>query len=465
MEQDMSMNKSIYETESIGKLISKFAIPCVISLLVNSLYNIVDQIFIGRGVGYLGNAATNVAFPFVIISMAFSFLIGDGSAAFLSLRLGQGEHKQAKKGVGSAITMIFIVGILFMIFGYIFKNPLLLLFGATEKVMPFAQDYIGIILFGLPFSMVSISLNSIIRADGSPQFAMFSMLIGAVINTILDPIFIFEFNMSVQGAAIATVIGQIVSFLVSLSYFKKFKSIKFEKSDLKIDFNISKTVLSFGISSFINQIAITVVMIVMNNSLKYYGALSQYGSEIPLSALGIVMKVNQILISVVVGIAIGSQPIIGYNYGAKNYDRVKKTLLTSVVIASFFTVTGFIMFEFFPQTIVNIFGQEDALYNEFATKCFKIFLVFCVFTGFQIISGIFFQAIGKPLKSALISLSRQIVFFVPAVLILPQILGLEGCLYAGPLADLLSFLLAFVFIILEIISLNKKHKNISEGVV
>jgi len=450
-------------TEKIGKLIAKFAIPCIVSLLVNSLYNIVDQIFIGQGVGYLGNAATNVAFPMVVISLAFSLLIGDGAAAFLSLKLGQGHKKEASIGIGNSITIVAIVGILFFIIGSIFKKPLLIAFGATENSLPMALDYVKIILIGLPFVMMSTAVNSVIRADGNPKFSMISMLTGAIINTILDPTFIFIFKWGIKGAAVATIIGQIISFFITISYLKKFKSIDFSKDVLKLDFNISKSVLSFGISSFITQIAITVVMIVMNNSLNYYGGLSEYGSDIPLSALGIVMKVNQILTSILVGTAVGSQPIVGFNYGAENYDRVKKTFAVTITIATTIAIIGFIIFMFFPQYIINIFGQENSLYNEFALKCFRIFLCFTIFNGFQIVSGIFFQAIGKPIKAAVLTLSRQVLFFIPAVIIIPKFIGLNGCLFAGPTADFLAFVLAFALIYHEMKHLTEKHEQTMRG--
>lgn len=446
-------------TEKTGKLMAKFAIPCIISMLVNSLYNIVDQIFIGQGVGYLGNAATNVAFPLVTISMAFALLIGDGAAAYFSLKLGAGERENAAKGVGSAITMLAVVGVLFFAVGMIFLVPLLNIFGATEENRSYAIEYASIILIGLPFVSVSTGLNSLIRADGSPKFAMASMLSGAILNTILDPIFIFPLQMGVKGAAIATIIGQIVGFFISVCYLKRFKSIHFHLKRLKPDFHASKTLISFGVSSFITQMAITIVIVVMNNSLTYYGALSEYGANIPLAAQGIVMKVNQIVLSVMVGIAVGSQPIIGFNYGAKNYGRVRSTYRLAVLIACCFAAVAWLCFQLIPQSIVNIFGQEDALYNDFAVKCFRIFLLFVILNAFQTVSSIFFQAIGKPMRSALLSLSRQILFFIPAVLILPTIFGLDGALYAGPTADFLAFALAFVFILFEMKHLHRMEQE------
>lgn len=459
MEQVLKKEKSPFETEPVGKLIAKFAVPCVISLLVNSLYNIVDQIFIGRGVGYLGNGATNVVFPITVIALAFALLIGDGGAAFLSLKLGEGDKKSAQKGVGNAITMVTIAGVVMLVVTLLFLRQIVGIFGVTEKLLPYALDYGYIIAIGLPFTMISTALNSMIRADGSPQFAMVSMLMGAVINTILDPIFIFPLQMGVKGAAIATIIGQIASFVVSAIYVTRFKSVQVNKESLKLYGRICGRVLGFGISSFITQISIVVVMAVTNNMLTKYGAMSKYGPEIPLTAMGIVMKVNQILISILVGIAAGSQPIIGYNYGSGNYGRVKKTLGIAVVSAELITVVAFLIFQFSPMAVISLFGSEEGLYNEFAEKCFRIFLMFCILNGFQTVAGIYLQAVGKPIKSAIVSLSRQIVFLVPMSIILPIFFGVEGVLWAGPVADGVAFILALGLIGFELKQLNRGKKS------
>lgn len=459
LENRIEEKKSPFETEKIIKLVSKFALPCVISLVVNALYNIVDQIFIGQGVGYIGNAATNVVFPLTVIAMAFAVLIGDGTAAFLSLRLGEGKKEGASRGVGNALILISIVGVLFLFLGIVLKEQLLTLFGVTQAVHDLAFNYMKYIVIGLPFMMVVTMLNSVIRADGSPRYAMVSMLSGAILNIVLDYLFLFRFSMGVEGAAIATVIGQVVSFVISILYLRKFKTVDLNKQTIKPNKDIIKGICSLGISSFITQMAITIVMIVMNRSLSFYGAQSIYGSEIPLSALGIVMKVNQILISIIVGIGIGSQPIIGFNYGSKNYTRVKKTYFTAIGIVTIATTMGLVLFEVFPQMIVNLFGQEEGLYNEFALKCFRIFLMLCICNGVQITSGIFFQAIGKPLKSIIISLSRQILFFVPLALFLPKFFDIDGLLYAGPVADGVAFLVAGFLIFFEMKKIERLEKQ------
>lgn len=449
MEQAVSQSKSPFATEPIGRLIVKFAVPCVISLLVNSLYNIVDQIFIGWGVGYLGNGATNVVFPITIIALALSMMIGDGGAAYLSLKLGEGDVASAKKGVGNAIVMVPAVSILLLVVFLIFIDPILTLFGATEALRPYALEYGCIIGIGLPFTMIPTALNSMIRADGSPKYAMFSMVLGAVINTVFDPIFIFVLHMGVQGAAIATVMGQVASFVVSIIYITRFKTFHFDKVMFRLKRRVCQNILTLGISSFITQIAITIVMALTNNLLAAYGAASVYGPEIPLTAMGIVMKVNQILISILVGIATGAQPIIGYNYGAKNFERVKKAFDIALVASEIVSVIAFLVFQFAPMSVVSVFGSEEGLYNEFAVMSFRIFLMLCPLTGFQTVAAIYLQAIGKPVKSAILSLSRQIIFFVPTIIILPLFLGVTGVLWTGPVADGLAFVLALGLILYE----------------
>ena len=454
-----------FATEKISKLIARFAIPSIVSMVVNSLYNIVDQIFIGQGVGYLGNAATNVAFPLVTICFAFALLVGDGCAAYLSLKLGAGDKESAAKGVANAIVMLGILGIFFFVMSFALMIPLLNLFGATENVLPYAIEYTQIIIIGLPFVIMSTGLNSAIRADGSPKLAMISMLSGAILNTILDPIFILVFHWGVAGAAWATIIGQVVGFFIAVFYLRHFKNIQLKKSYFKLRWKYIGHVLSLGVSSFITQMAITIVVVVMNNQLTYYGAMSSYGSDIPLSALGIVMKVNSIILSFFIGLAVGSQPIIGFNYGAKNYHRVKKCYLIAVGASLVIGVIGFCIFQFAPQSVINLFGQENELYNNFALMSFRTFLFCCILNAFQVVSSIFFQAIGKPVRATILSLSRQIIFLIPAMLILPIFLRLEGILYSGPVADTLAFVLALIFILVEMRHLNKlqcEQESLSE---
>ena len=457
MEYAVPQTQSSFATEPIGRLIVKFAVPSVIALLVNSLYNIVDQIFIGWGVGYLGNGATNIVFPITIIALALSMMIGNGGAAYLSLKMGEGEVETAKKGVGNAVTLVTIVSILLAVIFLVWIDPILTLFGATDVLRPFALEYGFIIGAGLPFMMISAAINSMIRADGSPKYAMLSMVIGAIINVILDPVFIFVFQMGVKGAAIATIIGQVASFVVSVLYMPHFKSVQLNKSSFAPCAKVSVNIVIFGLSSFITQFAITIVMALTNNLLAKYGAQSVYGAEIPLTATGIVMKVNQIMIAILLGIATGTQPIIGYNYGAKSYHRVKKALEISLIASEIVSVAAFLIFQFAPMSVVSLFGSEEGLYNEFAVKAFRIFLILCPLTGFQTIAAVYLQAVGKPVKSAILSLARQIIFFVPTALILPIFLGVEGVLWTGPVADGLAFLLSLAFLLYERNHLKRGH--------
>ena len=464
MEQAASEAHSPFATEPIGRLILKFAVPSVIALLVNSLYNIVDQIFIGWGVGYLGNGATNVVFPITIIALALSMMIGNGGAAYLSLKLGEGEGEAARKGVGNAVTLVVVVSVLLAAVFLVFIDPVLTLFGATDVLRDYALEYGWVIGLGLPFMMISAAVNSMIRADGSPKYAMGSMVIGAILNVILDPVFIFVFHMGVRGAAIATVIGQVASFLVSVVYVPRFQTVRLNTAAFRLKAKTCGNIVTFGLSSFITQFAITIVMALTNNLLAIYGASSVYGAEIPLTATGIVMKVNQIMISILLGIATGTQPILGYNYGAKRYDRVKKALELSLLASEVISVLAFLLFQFAPMSVVVLFGSEEGLYNEFAVKAFRIFLMLCPLTGFQTIAAVYLQAVGKPVKSAVLSLARQIIFFVPAALILPTFLGVEGVLWTGPVAGGLAFLLSLALLMYERRHLKKGHaRQLSAG--
>ena len=456
----MEKEENILGTEKIGKLIRKFSIPCIISLLVNSLYNIVDQIFIGWGVGYLGNGATNVVFPLTMIGLAFSLMFGDGASAYLSLKLGEKKKDEAAKGVGNALAISTIVSVLFCTITLIFLPQLLTMFGCTEALKEYALKYGYVIAIGLPFSMIGTTLNSIIRADGSPKYSMTTMLIGAVLNTILDPIFIFVFKMGVEGAAIATVISQVLVFVLNALYIKKFKSIKLNKETLKIKASVGKKVTMLGISSFINQMSIVFVMAAENNLLGKYGAESKFGSEIPITVLGIVMKISQILNSIIIGIAAGAQPIFGYNYGARKFDRVKTTLKIVLGSSVIISTTAFILFQTIPDKLISIFGSGDANYMEFACIAFRTYLMLVICNGIQIPSGIFFQAIGKSVKSAVLSLSRQILFLIPAMVTFGKLWGIDGILYAGPFADGLEFLIASTLLILEVKHLrNNENKE------
>ncbi len=456
----MENEENILGKEKIGKLIRKFSIPCIISLLVNSLYNIVDQIFIGWGVGYLGNGATNVVFPLTMIGLAFSLMFGDGASAYLSLKLGEKKKEEAGKGVANGIAMSVIIALIMCVITLGFLPQLLNVFGCTDNLREYALKYGFIIAIGLPFMMIGTTLNSIIRADGNPKYAMTSMVLGAILNTILDPIFIFVFKMGVEGAAIATVISQIFTFIINICYIKKFKSVTLNKESFKIKASVARKVAMLGISSFITQMSIVVVMAFENNLLGKYGGQSKFGSEIPITVLGIVMKISQILNSIIIGIAAGAQPIIGYNYGAGKYDRVKRTLKTVLGLSVIISTIAFILFQTIPDKLISIFGSGDANYMEFACIAFRTYLMLVICNGIQIPSGIFFQAIGKSVKSAVLSLSRQILFLIPAMVTFGKLWGIDGILYAGPFADGLAFLIASTLLILEVKHLrNNENKE------
>ena len=461
----MEKEENILGTEKISKLMLKFSIPSIISLVVNSLYNIVDQIFIGWGVGYLGNGATNVVFPITVLAMAFAFMIGDGGAAYLSLKLGQKKKDDASKGVANSIIIATIVSIIMFVGGLVFLPQLLNLFGCTDGLRPYAIGYGRIVVIGLPFFILGSVLNGMIRADGSPKYAMISMVTGAILNIILDPIFIFPLNMGVQGAALATIISQFVTFLMNVLYIKKFKTIELSKKTFKLESKVILKVLSLGISSFINQMSFVLLISIQNNLLGKYGAETKYGQDIPITVLGIVMKINQILNSIIIGVAVGAQPIVGYNYGAEKFDRVKKTLKTVLATTLTVSCTAFVLFQTIPEKLISIFGSGDENYMEFACLTFRIYLLLCIANGVQIPSGIFFQAIGKSIKSVILSLSRQVILLIPGMIILGSIFGLIGVLYAGPVADGMAFFLSSAFLLYEMKNLGKSKKIKSQALI
>lgn len=447
------MYKNPLGYEELSKLLKSFAIPSIISMLVSSLYNIVDQVFIGQGVGYLGNAATNVAFPLTTISVAIALLIGIGSASRFSLYIGAKKNDKAAKVIGNGIVSMIILSILYVVLVLGFLKPLLYAFGSTEQIFPYAYSYTVITTWGVPFLIATNVLSNMIRADGAPKYSMSCMVVGAIINTILDPVFIFGLNMGVAGAAWATVIGQIASAIMAALYIKKFKNIKLSKSDFKFSFNEFLSSSAIGVSSCVNQISMMFVQIVLNNSMIYYGQFSVYGQEIPLAACGIVMKTNAILIAIIIGLSQGMQPIVGFNYGAKQYDRVRKIYLLAIKVSLVISVIGWAIFQIFPAQVLSIFGSGDKLYFEFAIKFMRIFLFMVSIIGVQMLSAGFFSAIGKPLKGMILSLTRQVLFFIPLALILPTFMGLDGLLYSAPIAD-------FVACAVSVILIRKEWKHL-----
>lgn len=443
--------------EKISKLLLNFSIPCIISMLVGALYNIVDQIFIGWGVGYLGNTATNIVYPFTVIALSLALLFGDGASALFSLSLGSKDDKKVSKSIGNAVITLVLVSLVLTLFGFIFKGNILKLFGVTEASFDFANDYLTVILIGIPFYVIGQGLNGIIRADGSPRYAMIATLSGAILNIILDPIAIFALGMGIKGAAIATIVGQIVTFILTVLYFRKSKKFKLSKDSLKPDKEVIKREALLGVSSFITQISIVLVIAVCNNIVVKYGSLSKYGADIPLSSIGIVMKVFGIVIALVIGTSIGGQPIIGFNYGAGNKKRVKETFNLIIRTNLSVGVIAFIIFQVFPQAIINIFGSESELYNEYALYCFRIYLSGITLTCITKTCSIYLQAIGKSFKSMFISVMRDVVLFIPALVVLAKMFGIVGMLWAALVADVIAFIIA-IFMTFE----RKNKVSISE---
>lgn len=463
-EKEKNMKQLDLGKEKINKLLLAFSIPCVISMLINSVYNIVDQIFIGKGVGTFGNAATNVIFPLIIIFSAFAGLVGNGASAHMSLKLGEGKKEEASIVVGQAIVVTCLISICLGVISYLFLPKLVYLFGCTDNVYEYALAYGKIIILGAPFMIVYTALSNIIRADGSPKYAMGMLMIGAIINMVLDPLFIFTFDLGVKGGALATVIGQIVSFLITLLYLKRFKTIKITRKSLKLNKNVFVT-LSLGLSSFITQGTILVLFVFMNNVMTKYGALSKFGSDIPLSVYGVMSKVNSLFIATVLGISIGAQPIVGFNYGAGNEERVKETF-KKVLFINF--IMGFLfnlVFICFPKQIAGIFivktDPSYSLFMEFAqVMCHSFFLIVSL-NALEITGSILIQSLGKVKKATALSFIRQIILFIPISLFLCIVLdkGIYGVLYAGCISDILCFIIAIFVIGSEYKKFGKNKDN------
>ena len=447
----------------VSSLMMKFAIPSIIGMLVTALYNIVDQLFIGQGVGTNGNAATNIAFPFTTACMAVALLLGIGGASCFNLTLGRGDKKRAGFFAGNSITMLILCGVVIAAVTLMFLTPLLKLFGSPDEVLPYAQDYVRVTAIGFPFLILTAGGGHIIRADGSPGMTMACNMVGAIINVILDALFVLVFKWGMTGAAAATVIGQIVSSIMVLMYLRKFKTVKLTLEHFKPQLATVKRIATIGMASCFNQLAIALVQIVLNNSLKHYGRLSIYGENEPIACAGIVMKVNMIVFSIVIGLAQGTQPIESFNYGAKNFNRVKKAYRLAVVAGAIVSIAAFALFQLIPRQILSLFGEGSETYFEFGVKFFRVFLFFTWINCLQPITSTFFTSIGKPIKGVFLSMTRQIIFFIPFLIILPLKFGIDGIVYTGPIADLLSAIVAFLMVHYDFISMSKLEKK--EGAV
>lgn len=436
-------------SEPVSSLLRRFAIPSVIAMLVSALYNMVDQLFIGHSIGVLGNAATNVAFPLSMVCTSIGLLCGIGGAANFNLCMGRREPEHAKSYVGSAISMLAILGVILCVAVQLFLRPMMLLFGATPDVIDYACTYTRITSIGFPFLIVTIGGSNLIRADGSPKFSMLCNLVGAIVNTILDPLFIFVFHMGMAGAALATITGQILSFALVVFYLRGFKTLPLSLSDLKPNMACWARIAALGATPAFNQVAMMVVQIVMNNTLTHYGSNSVYGSDIPLACAGIISKVNMLFFSFVIGISQGLQPIVSFNFGAQKYDRVKDAYKKAVFAATAISIVAFLCFQFFPRQIIGIFGSASEEYLHFAERYFRIFLFFTFLNGIQPVSSNFFTSIGAPKKGIFLSLTRQIIFLLPLLLIFPYLFGIDGVMYTAPIADLAAASVSIVMVVRE----------------
>lgn len=455
MKEQTKTSENPLQTESVFRLMIRFAIPSILGMLVSSLYNIVDQLFIGHAVGIIGNTATNVAFPFTTACTALALLFGIGGASCFNLTMGRGDRKQAVFFAGNSFALLAISGVILSAVTLIFLNPLLKLFGTPPDVMPYAHDYVQITAIGFPFLIFTTGGGHLIRADGSPQMAMTCNIVGAVVNTVLDALFVMVFRWGMVGAAWATVIGQIISSMIVLVYAFHYKTVSIKKEHIIIKSFVSRRIASIGMASFFNQVAIGIVQVVLNNSLKHYGSLSKYGDSEPIACCGIVMKVNMIIFAIVIGLAQGTQPIESFNYGAKQYDRVRKAYKLAVTVGAVISVIAFVLFHLFPREILSLFGSGTDTYYELGEKFFKIFLFFTWLNCLQPITSTFFTSIGKPIKGVFLSLTRQIIFFMPLLLILPRFFKIDGIIYTGPVADLLSAIVAVTMAVFEFRNIRK----------
>lgn len=445
-------------TAPVPHLMVRFAVPSIIAMLVGALYNIVDQLFIGQAVGTLGNAATNIAFPLSTSCIALALLFGIGGASCFNLSLGRGEKEKAGYFAGNAFVMLAGCGLALALVTQLFLTPMLKGFGAPDEVLPYAQTYVRITSIGFPFLIFTTGGGHLIRADGSPRMTMICNITGAVINTILDAVFVMGLDLGMAGAAYATIIGQIISAVLVICYIRHYKTVVLMKKHFRLRWTYIHEIISIGMASFINQLAMMVVQIALNNSLRHYGSLSEYGASIPLACAGIVMKVSQLFFSIVIGLSQGSQPIESFNYGAKQYKRVREAYRLACVAGAAISIFAFALFQLFPRQIISLFGQGTESYYQFGISYFRIFLLFTCLNFVQPITSTFFTSIGKSMKGVFLSLTRQIIFLLPLILIFPMFWGIDGILYAGPTADLMAFAAALIMAAQEFKLMKKEQQ-------
>nr|MBQ8252911.1 MATE family efflux transporter [Lachnospiraceae bacterium] len=450
-------DKNFLGQEPVQKLLVKFAVPSIISMVIGALYNIVDQFFIGHSIGELGNAATNVAFPLSTSCVALALLFGVGGAAAFNLTMGRGKPEKAVFYIGNAAMMLFVSGMILCVVTLVFLKPLLKLFGAPGDVLPYAVEYTGITAFGFPFLVLSTGGGHLVRADGNPRAAMFCNIAGAVINTVLDAVFVFGLQMGMRGAALATVIGQMVAAGMIIANLIKFKTVALSKEHLHMRREYVGFLTRLGVANFFNQIAMMVVQIILNKSLTYYGGMSQYGDAIPLACAGIISKVGMVFFSICIGLSHGMQPIASFNYGAGNYQKVKEVYLLALKIGTLISCIAFFAFQIFPRQIIGLFGDGGSeAYYLFAVRYFRIYMFFVFLNAVQPISSNLFTSIGKPGKGVFLSLTRQILFLLPLIVIFPLFLGIDGIMYAAPIADFVAAVVSGILVRKEFREMNKK---------
>jgi len=436
----------------ISTLLWRFSIPAIVGMLVNALYNIVDRIYVGQGVGSLGIAGIAIGFPYMMLMMSFGMLVGMGSTALVSIKLGERKKEEAERTLGNAFILIVLISIGLSVIGLLFIKPILVISGGSETVLPYAIDYLRIILIGGIFSGIGFGLNNIIRAEGNPRTAMSTMLIGALLNTILDPIFIFWFGWGIKGAAIATILSQLVSAVWVLRYFLSGKStLHFQAKNLKLFMPIVSKILAIGTAPFVLQMGTTLLYVILNNFLN------QYGGDTAISVMGIINSINMLILMPIFGINQGAQPIIGYNFGAQQFDRVKETVKTASLSATGVVILGFIFLMAFPQQFIMLFNKTDLELISMGTRAMRIIQLMLPVVGFQVVGTGYFFAVGKAKEAMFLSLIRQLLILLPLVVLLPRFFGLDGIFIAAPISDGLSFVLTAIFLGVEYKKLDQKH--------
>lgn len=439
--------------QKINSLLWNFSLPAIVGMVVNALYNIVDRIFLGRGIGSLAIAATTVAFPMMIILMAVSVLIGVGATALISIRLGEQKHEEAEKVIGTATTMIVLLPTIFALIFFMYTEPILIAFGASKEVLPYAKDFMQVIMLGAGFGTISMGMNNFIRAEGNPRMAMYTQLLGGAVNVVLNYVFIFQFGWGMKGSAFATVLGQLTGAIWVLSYFFSGRSIvKIRWKNLRPQWPILLSIMAIGFAPFAMQVANSVQQLILIKTVIHYSG------DIALSAVGIMMSIGTILFMPILGLSQGAQPIIGFNYGARQYGRVKETLKVAILAGTTIAVIGWLAISIWPTQLIGLFTRDDTELIALTTHAMSLYFALLPVVGFQVIGSSYFQAVGKPIQSTILSLSRQVLIFIPLLVILPRFWGIEGVWRTPPISDLLAVLLTATLILLEMKNMSKLER-------